>query len=118
MDPKALEKLREQSAYARSCRRKGAPKRDSGAQLKRLYAMQDVMFAVSTDTHAITDDKGNVILGGISDKVSAVRAWKELELLRRLMLGKPGAIQAEQPKSKLKGSISHMPSDLDVDKAA
>lgn len=96
---------------ARAQRNPQRPYRDITNQLKRLYAMQDVMY--------------ETVIGGIaevSDKVKACQAWKELELLRRLIQGKPGSIQAALPRDiqrKQRAKTSEMrPGSLDLDKAA
>ncbi len=106
MPLKDLSARQESAAHARTKIDRQRPYRDKTNQLRRVYEMQDVMFdgVMNAETWA--------------DKVSASRAWRELELLRRLILGKPSTVAAEQPSKRNPGSMSQMPKDLDMDKAA
>ena len=95
---------------ANSRKNRQRPIRDKCNQLRRLYEMQDVMFETVT--------KGNC---EVQDKVRACQAWKELELLRRLILGKPGSISSAMPrdeKRKQASKTSSLPLDNDLEKAA
>ena len=84
---------------ARSHVNRDRPFRNKTNQLRRLYEMQDVMF------------EGVKNAPEWSDRVSASRAWRELELLRRLILGKPSTVAAEQPVKKSASISSVMPVD-------
>ena len=93
---------------------------DRHSALWQLYKMQAVMFKAALNDSPMVNEKGFTI-SPVADQVAAVRAWKELELLRRLILGKPGSIQAAAPKAKPgcgKRAITEMPQDIDVEKVA
>jgi len=74
--------------------------------MSKLVEMQDEMHLMTMDRNL-----------DCSDRVKACSAWKDLEMLRRLMKGKPLSVQAAKPDTK-KASISHMANDLDVEQAA
>ena len=70
-------------------------------KLHKLLALQDSL------ENDVLSDKTEP-----KDKASCARAWKELELLRRIMLGKPVTVEPaklKMPKARKVGIIAPMP---------
>lgn len=76
---------------------------------QRILGTNDRRYPTMTKLLAMQRELSETVLQGGTepkDKASCARAWKELELLRRIILGKH--ITVEPAKSKAKGSASPM----------
>lgn len=72
-----------------------------------ILGTNDKRYPTMTKLLAMQRELSETVLEGKTepkDKASCARAWKELEMLRRLMMGKPLTIEAGKPKDKRGGN--------------
>lgn len=79
--------------------------------VRKLLALQQALENEVLDDSTIETENGCVARVPAIAKASCARAWKELELLRRIMLGKPITVEpakAKLPKARKLGTITPM----------
>lgn len=76
--------------------------------LMQVYVLQRICFLAGCNEEL-----------PFAERVLAMRQWKEFEILRRLILGKPSSVAPVVPKSnKIKMPIDVKPMDFDEEKIA
>lgn len=79
--------------------------------MHKLIDMQRALEAEVMNNVTIETDKGIFAAVSARDKAACARAWKELETLRRVILGKPVTVEpskARLPKARKLGTIMPM----------